>query len=91
MRCIARAAQLRTEKYISRRKIRDKEYNISKKGKYIRNKYNTNVLSKIEFTETLGMFTSFHETIIYNTATGTVTYSHRFYGTNGYKLPMINI
>lgn len=66
------------------------QYRQSKHGRKVEKYYRQNY-QKIDFQNSPGKNTSFHEQIIYNNATGTVTYSGRFRGKHGYKLPLIDI
>ena len=75
---IAMAAHNRTKKERIRTKTR------------IRQKYNNNN-QIIDFYETPGRNTEFHERIVYNHVNGTINYCGRYRGKTGHKLPIVNI
>ena len=58
--------------------------------KYQLSYYKKNI-QRLDFTESYGIYTSFHEMIVYNHKTGTVTYSALFCGNKNHKLPVIDI
>ena len=57
--------------------------------KNIKRDYKTENIERINFHETLLPYIQLHEIIIYNSNTGTVSYSARFEGHAGVRLPII--
>ncbi len=91
---ISQTANRRTDKHKEKqRKYMEnynKEYIKSDHDKEVQKKYKKNY-QKIDFVDSYGKNTLVRERIIYNHATGTITYSTGIEGTNGFKLPVINI
>ena len=81
---IAKLAHDRTDKS----KKRDREFRKTKNGVTYYKNYRKQY-QYLYFSETPGLNTQFKEQIVYNHATGTVTYSSAFYSTNNHKLPII--
>ena len=46
---------------------------------------------RFEFADSFGRYTAHSEIIIYNPNTGNISFVHRFAGTNGHTLPIIDI
>ena len=88
---ISQMAHKRTCRYKLGAKISQRTYNQSKHGKQIRTNYKNTNVGTIGFTETLGKNVEIYEQHIYNQSTGSIIYSARFRGKNGYKLPVIDI
>lgn len=83
---IAKAAHKRTDKS----KKQDKDYRKTGEGIDFYRKYQKNYYY-IDFSDTPEPHTQFKERIIYNYATGTVTYHADFRATNSHKLIFIDI
>ena len=76
---------------IELKKISQAAHRRTDKSRKYRKAYYKNNMENIDFYRSPGLHTYFHERIRYNYATGNITYTSRFYGINGWKLPVIRI